>query len=134
VIVIDASTLAKFILKEEGWEEVAEQLKAGTLSIDLAVKEVANAVWKRFKQGAVSHEEAKSMLNALKEIQERAIKIEEELTYLAGAAEIAFDRDITIYDSLYIALAKEKGLKLLTADETQANIATAENVDTILLT
>lgn len=134
MIVIDASTLAKFILKEEGWEEVAEQLKAGTLSIDLAVKEVANAVWKRFRQGAVSREEAKSMLNALKEIQERAIKIEEELTYLDGAAEIAFDRDITIYDSLYIALAKEKGLKLLTADETQANVATAENVDTILLT
>jgi predicted nucleic acid-binding protein len=98
------------------------------------VKEVANAVWKRFRQGAVSREEAKSMLNALKEIQERAIKIEEELTYLDGAAEIAFDRDITIYDSLYIALAKEKGLKLLTADETQASVATAENVDTILLT
>jgi predicted nucleic acid-binding protein len=134
VIVIDASTLAKFILKEEGWEEVAEQLKAGTLSLDLVVKEVANAVWKRFRQGAVSREEAKSMLNALKEIQERAIKIEEELTYLDGAAEIAFDRDITIYDSLYIALAKEKGLKLLTADETQASVATAENVDTILLT
>jgi len=134
VIVIDASTLAKFILKEEGWEEVAEQLKAGTLSLDLVVKEVANAVWKRFRQGAVSREEAKSMLNALKEIQERAIKIEEELTYLDGAAEIAFDRDITIYDSLYIALAKEKGLNLLTADETQASVATAENVDTILLT
>jgi predicted nucleic acid-binding protein len=134
VIVIDASTLAKFILKEEGWEEVAEQLKAGTLSLDLVVKEVANAVWKRFRQGAVSREEAKSMLNALKEIQERAIKIEEELTYLDGAAEIAFDRDITIYDSLYIALAKQKGLKLLTADETQASVATAENVDTILLT
>jgi predicted nucleic acid-binding protein len=134
VIVIDASTLAKFILKEEGWEEVAEQLKAGTLSLDLVVKEVANAVWKRFRQGAVSREEAKSMLNALKEIQERAIKIEEELTYLDGAAEIAFDRDITIYDSLYIALAKQKGLKLLTADEAQASVATAENVDTILLT
>lgn len=134
MIVIDASTLAKFILKEEGWEDVAEQLKAGTISLDLVVKEVANAVWKRFRQGAVSREEAKSMLNALKEIQERAIKIEEELTYLDGAAEIAFDRDITIYDSLYIALAKEKGLKLLTADETQASVATAENVDTILLT
>ena len=134
MIVIDASTLAKFILKEEGWEEVAEQLKAGTLSLDLVVKEVANAVWKRFRQGAVSREEAKSMLNALKEIQERAIKIEEELTYLDGAAEIAFNRDITIYDSLYIALAKQKGLKLLTADETQASVATAENVDTILLT
>jgi len=134
VIVIDASTLAKFILKEEGWDEVAEHLKAGTISVDLVVKEVANAVWKRFRQGATSREESKIMLNALKEIQERAVKIEGELTYLDGATEISFSRGITIYDSLYIAMAKEKGLKLLTADETQANVATAENVATTLLT
>jgi len=134
VIVIDASTLAKFILKEKGWEEVAEHLKAGTLSVDLVVKEVANAVWKRFRKGAASREESEIMLNALKEIQERAVKVEGELTYLDGAAEIAFNRGITIYDSLYIAMAKEKGLKLLTADETQATVATAENVTTIHLT
>lgn len=134
MIVIDASTLAKFILKEKGWEEVAEHLKAGTLSVDLVVKEVANAVWKRFRKGAASREESEIMLNALKEIQERAVKVEGELTYLDGAAEIAFNRGITIYDSLYIAMAKEKGLKLLTADETQATVATAENVTTIHLT
>ena len=133
MIVIDASTLAKFILKEEGWDEVAEHLKAGTIS-DLVVKEVANAVWKRFRQGATSREESKIMLNALKEIQERAVKIEGELTYLDGATEISFNRGITIYDSIYIAMAKEKGLKLLTADETQASVATAENVATTLLT
>ncbi|MFQ6095743.1 MAG: type II toxin-antitoxin system VapC family toxin [Candidatus Bathyarchaeia archaeon] len=134
MIVIDASTLAKFILKEEGWEEVAEQLKAGTISVDHVVKEVANAVWKRFRQGAVSREESKIMLNALNEIRERAVKVEGELPYLDGASEIAFNRDITIYDSLYIAMAKEKGLKLLTSDETQVSVANAENVATILLT
>jgi len=134
VIVIDASTLAKFVLKEDGWREVAEYLKAGTLSVDHAVKEVANAIWRRFRQGTVTHEEAKTMLNALKEILERAVRVEGELTYLDGAAEIAFNRGITIYDSLYIAMAKEKGLKLLTTDESQASAATAENVATILLT
>lgn len=133
MIVIDASTLAKFILREEGWEEVAEQLKAGTISVDHAVKEVANAVWKRFRQGAVSREESKIMLNALREIQERAVKLEGELTYLDGAIEIAFNREITIYDSLYIEMAKEKGLKLLTSDENQAAVADAENVSTILM-
>ena len=132
--VIDASALAKFILKEKGWEEVAEELKAGTLSVDLVVKEVANAVWKRFREGAVSLEESKIMLKALKEILEKAVRVEGELTYLDGAVEMTFNRDITIYDSLYIAMAKEKGLRLLTADKTQASVATAENVATILLT
>lgn len=75
MIVIDASALAKFILKEEGWNEVAEYLKAGTLSVDHIVKEVTNAVWRRFRQGEASLEEAKIMLKALKEILDRAVKI-----------------------------------------------------------
>jgi len=133
VTVIDASALAKFILKEDGWREIAEYLKTGTLSVDHIVKEVANAVWKRFRQGAVSLEEAKIMLKALKEILDRAVKVEGELAYIDEAAEITFNRDISIYDSLYIAVAKEKGLKLLTADQNQASAAASENIATILL-
>jgi len=133
VIVIDASALAKFILKEDGWKEVAEYLKTGTLSVDQIVKEGTNVVWKKFRQGTVSLEEAKTMLKALKEILERAIKVEGELTYMDEAAKISFNRDVTVYDSLYIAMAKEKRLRLLTADETQAEAAIAENVATILL-
>lgn len=133
MIVIDASALAKFILKEDGWKEVAEYLKTGTLSVDQIVKEGTNVVWKKFRQGTVSLEEAKTMLKALKEILERAIKVEGELTYMDEAAKISFNRDVTVYDSLYIAMAKEKRLRLLTADETQAEAAIAENVATILL-
>ena len=133
MIVIDASALAKFILKEEGWEGVAEYLKAGTLSVDHIVKEVANVVWRRFRDDAISLNESKTMLAALKEILEKAVKIEGELRYLDGAANIAFSRGITIYDSLYISMARNKELQLLTADETQASVAAAENVATILL-
>jgi predicted nucleic acid-binding protein len=133
VIVIDASALTKFILKEEGWEEVISYLKAGTVSVDLVVKEVANAIWKTFKQEAISIEEAKTILKALKEIVEKVIKIEEELNYVDEAIKIAFSRNITIYDSLYIAMAKIKGLNLLTIDETQANVAKAENITAIIL-
>ncbi len=133
MIVIDASALAKFILKEDGWNEIAKYLKAGTLSVDHIVKEVANAVWRRFRQGETSLEEAKIMLKALKEILNSAVKVEGEIIYMDEAVKIAFNRDVTIYDSLYIAMAKEKGLKLLTADETQAHAAAAENIATIIL-
>ena len=133
MIVIDASALTKFVLKEEGWEEVIPHLKAGTVSVDLVVKEVANAVWKRFRQEAVSLEEAKIILQALKEVMEKAVKIEGELNYVDEAVKIAFSRNITIYDSLYIAMAKMKGLNLLTMDETQANVAATENIVAIIL-
>jgi len=133
VIVIDASALAKFVLKEDGWNEIAKYLETGTLSVDHIVKEVANAVWRRFRQGEASLEDAKIMLKALKEILDRAIKVEGEIIYMDEAVRIAFNRDVTIYDSLYVAMAKEKGLKLLTADETQAQAAAAENIATIIL-
>jgi len=44
VLVIDASVLVKFILKEEGWDKIADFLKAGTISVDLVIKETINAV------------------------------------------------------------------------------------------
>ncbi|MBS7611414.1 type II toxin-antitoxin system VapC family toxin [Candidatus Bathyarchaeota archaeon] len=53
--------------------------------------------------------------------------------YIDEAFEISSKWSITIYDSLYIALAKRKRLRLLTADESQAQAASAENISTILL-
>ena len=133
MIVIDASALTKFIMKEDGYKEIAEYLKAGTISVDHILKEVTNAIWKRYRQGTITPKEAEIMLKALKEILGRAVKLEEELTYIDETTKIAFNQNITIYDSLYIAVAKKKGLKLLTADETQAEAAKSENVTTILL-
>jgi len=133
VIVIDASTLTKFLLKEEGWEEVAEYLKAGTSSVDHIAKESVSAIWKRFRRGEMPLTEAKIAIEALKEILDRAVRVEGELAYMDDAINIAFGQGITIYDSLYVAMAKKKGLKLVTADETQANGATAENVSVMLL-
>jgi len=44
VIVIDASALAKFILREENWEKVYEILSTEVVSVDHVVKEVANTI------------------------------------------------------------------------------------------
>ncbi len=128
MIVIDASALAKFVLKEEGWRDLAEHLKVGTVSADHAVKEVANAVWKRFKQGAISLRESELMLNALKRIMSNSVIIEDESVHMEEAIRIAFGRDVTIYDAIYIAIAKHRNLALLTADERQAEAARMEGV------
>jgi predicted nucleic acid-binding protein len=133
VIVIDASALAKFILKEEGWERVADFLKAGTISVDHVMKETVNAIWKRLIQGEISFEDAKSMFEAMKEILSKAVVIENEMNYIDEAFEISIKRNITIYDSLYIALAKKKKLELLTSDEIQAQTASLEGVHAMIL-
>jgi len=133
VIVIDASILVKFILKEEGWNKIADFLKAGTISVDLVIKETVNAIWKRVMRKEISLEEAKSMFEAMKEILNKAVIIENEMDYIDEAFEISIRRNITVYDSLYIALAKKKKLELLTADEIQAQVASLEEVRAIVL-
>jgi predicted nucleic acid-binding protein len=64
--VIDSSTLAKFPLKESGWERVKGILTGKPYTLDLAVKEVANAIWRRVTlMGDVSLEKAPVILGDL---------------------------------------------------------------------
>ncbi len=46
VIVIDASSLAKYILREKNWRDVRDHLVDEVFSLNLALAEVSNAVWK----------------------------------------------------------------------------------------
>jgi predicted nucleic acid-binding protein len=107
-------------------------LKAGTISVDLVIKETVNAIWKRVMRKEISLEEAKSMFEAVKEILNKDVIIENEMDYIDEAFEISIRQNITVYDSLYIALAKKK-LELLTADEIQAQVASLEEVRAIVL-
>jgi predicted nucleic acid-binding protein len=81
----------------------------------------------------ISLEDAKRMFEAMKEILNKAVIIENEMDYIDEAFEIFIKQNITVYDSLYIALAKKKKLELLTADEMQAQAASLEGVRAIVL-
>ena len=52
MIAVDASSIAKVVLQEEGWERVPLSVDAATL--DYSFVEVANAVWRAVLQGRVS--------------------------------------------------------------------------------
>jgi predicted nucleic acid-binding protein len=131
VIVVDASALAAFILKEPGWRSLVEYVRY-CLSLDHAVKEVANALWKlnRVKK-VISVEDALRLFNMLSSLLNVNIILEPEQLYLSKAFRIALDYGLTVYDALYIALAKEKKLPLLTLDERQREAALNFGVETI---
>jgi len=57
VIVIDASILAAYILKEPKWKRL-EIFIVSSCSVDLIVKEVANSIWKAFHRGLISKDNA----------------------------------------------------------------------------
>jgi len=67
VIVIDASSIVKYLLREDNWEVVRKHLENEPYSLTLALAEVSNAVWKHHAlHKEISLEDAKKVFKALK--------------------------------------------------------------------
>lgn len=130
MIVIDASALTAIILKEEGWESLLD-VSDLFLSVDLLLKETANAIWAALLSGRISEESAKEAFFLLKEFIERNVILRPQARYVDKAFELALKHRITVYDSIYIALSIEEASPLLTLDSEQARVAWMEGVKPI---
>jgi len=120
VRVIDSSALIKYFAREIGWERVRELMMDGVITIDLAIKEVANALWKKVIRGETNYDTA---LTIIKTLLEDTIPIIDQREYLMKALELAVKHRITIYDAIFIVLALEKNMELITSDKAQAAVA-----------
>ena len=135
MIVIDSSALAKYLLREEGWEEVEKHLLKLVYSVDHLVKEVSNAIWKHTViRRYISKTTALTIYGQLKRlVDEGIIVLEAQERFIDKAFNIAIKNSITIYDALYIAQALKYG-ELLTSDIRQAEVAEKLGVKTIVIT
>ena len=126
--IIDSSVLVKFFLKEPGWENVKEHI-INSVGIELNIKELYNAIWKKniMKQIILS----KEILKDLSEI-DQVITIVDQRKYMNIALEVAVANKITVYDSLFIAIAKAQNYRLVTYDVKQGEIAKKLDVKVIL--
>ena len=123
MIAVDASAIAAFILKEPGWRRLARHLTY-SVTVDLAAEEAANAIWKAYRlRGLVDREAALKLYRLLRRLLGVNVLPEPGERYLDTAFTVALDHGLTVYDALYVALALEKGLPLLTLDEKQARVA-----------
>ena len=129
--VIDSSALVKYFSKEEGWDKVREIILEGTVSLDISVKEVANALWRKVLNREIKLKDAEEILRDL--CKSNAIKIQDQSKYLVNAFKTAIKNRVTIYDSLFIELSKDIKAELVTSNIKQAQIAKKEKVKTILI-
>lgn len=131
--VIDSSILAAYILKEEGWEDLEELIYTRKpYTLDLALKEAANALWKRATLiGDLDKETINALLNSLIDISKIVLRLEPQDKYLKPAFEISLKHNTPIYDSLFLALAL--GIKgvLASRDKRQLDIAENLNIPTL---
>lgn len=113
--VIDANVAVKWVVFEAGTEDALALLKSGGLiAPDLIVAECANILRKKAARAELTKDEA--ALAALV-IQEAGFEIVPTRHLLAAAAKLAMSLDHPAYDCLYLALAQERGLSLVTADD-----------------
>jgi predicted nucleic acid-binding protein len=124
VIVADASVIVAFVLEEPGWENYIDILKY-CFTVDHAVKEVLNAIWKSYRNGILSLEEAVLKSQVLKKMINVNILLFNEVDLLDDAFKISLGHNITVYDALYIALALKLRKPFATLDLRQRRVAEA---------
>ena len=127
MIVIDSSAFSKFLMKEEGWEKVIPYLdpRLEPHAMDMLIIETTNVIWKYMrKYKLITREQALGLYEQMRKlIEEEVIILEPSEKYLQEALKIAMDYDLPIYDSLFLAQARNLKAKLITSDRRQRDVA-----------
>lgn len=114
-IVVDASVAIKWFLPEPHSLQALRLLEGERelLAPDLIWAEVGNVLWKRWRQGELADENARTILGDLRRVP-LLIHPAEEIAEVAWSFASQFQR--SYYDSLYLALASSQSCSMVTAD------------------
>ena len=124
-LVIDASVLIKFYVPEilSDWAErllaKVENKDIDLLAPDLVYPEAGNILWKKQRLKELTHSEAEEITDAILSLP---LMIEASKSLLPLAVDIAIACGITVYDALYLSLAKVYETALLTADRKLVDV------------
>ena len=131
-LVVDASVAVKWFAEEEDSER-ASLLANGAEEIHcprLLASEVGSALWRKVLQGQLELGDARTGMESLARMP---INWHADEALGADCLQLAFARDRTVYDSLYLALATRLNAWLVTADLRFANaLAAADEGSTVL--
>ena len=133
-VVIDSSVLVAYCLKEKehNIEKISEILREGAISSDIIIAESANAILIANRRGLADRETAEKALD----LANRLAKINLELAPHSESIKDVFDfakkeTKLTIYDALFIFLAKKTGSSLASFDEDQVKTAAKMGIKVI---
>jgi predicted nucleic acid-binding protein len=125
-IVIDSSAIAKYSSKEPDWSKVEKYITSGD-TLELAIKETGNALWKKILKKEVELDTAKKIVKILSS----TLSILDQHAYMDRALEIATRHNISLYDALFLACAKMENSKLVSSDARQLEVARELGIGTI---
>jgi predicted nucleic acid-binding protein len=127
--VIDAGVVVKWFIPEVD-SAIAHQLLERYLqgvdtpvAPDLLIAECANVFWRRCRQGDISAEEA---IESVADLLTLDVPLVPATRLVQSALPLALQHQRTVYDALYLALARERNSPLITADERFFNALSRE--------
>ena len=124
--VIDASVVAKCFIVEDYSDKAVEVMNAhveGRLSLSapsLIVYELGNIFWRHPR---ITPEKACEFIEKFLDLQIRLVDIWSDAELLKNACNLSKTRNLTFYDSSYLAMVEKDGAELVTADEYLRNKA-----------
>ncbi|RLC13315.1 MAG: hypothetical protein DRH93_22095 [Deltaproteobacteria bacterium] len=86
---------------------------------ELAFVELAQVLWKKEKAGFLESFEVDEILSSILELP---LEVDGHYAILPDALEIARQYNITVYDAIFLAVAKKRNAQLITADQKIAKV------------
>lgn len=129
--VIDSSSLAKYVNRENNWDKVRELLKEDCTTLELALKEVGNSLWKRVIRKEIPIDAAISVYKDF--VNLRPFRIASQENIYVKALQLAIKTNIPLYDTLFIELSRTLNVQLVTSDDRQAEVSKKLGVEVIYI-
>jgi predicted nucleic acid-binding protein len=119
-LVVDASVVAKWFLPEPDAAAALRLLdgRHRLVAPDLICAEIGNIAWKLHMRGVLTSDEVSDMIEHFLSMP---LETHDSASLLSLAVQIAVATKRTVYDSLYLALALELGMIVVTADKREVN-------------
>ncbi len=111
--VVDASVAVRWVLEEPGSRQSRQLAEAALEAPDFLLLECANILWKKVRLGDLRPPEAAERLELL---ARAPIAWASSTDVLGEALRLALELRHPVYDCLYLALALDRGVPLVTAD------------------
>lgn len=113
--VVDASVAVKWFVEEPGSSSACALLATGKvlLAPSLVLAEAGNTAWKKVRRGEMTQEQGEAMVRALPLYFHRLVHTE---VLIDRAYALAHQLDHPVYDCLYLALAEQETVLLVTDD------------------
>ncbi len=129
-LVLDASVMVKLVITEPEAQMAWSLYESTSTAVvpDCAFAECASALWKKNRREGYA---ASAMEDAFRLLSSMDFTVVESEPLMELALGLAFSLAHPVYDCIYVALARDTGLPLATADARLRQIAQSAGVDVI---